>query len=143
PPAVREEPIQLEVRDSQMADVDDEQPEEQAPVPASRDDTGHEADEDDEELPSKRTRSKTRRESTHSPKATRSSAVPPSAEKAKSPETTGRRLRLRNRQRSNSRRVGTDEDEYQEDEGGASSDDSMSSRGRGSPAKRHTRSASE
>lgn len=101
-------------------------------------DDGHEADEDDDELPSKRIRnriivvSSSRRESTTSPRATRSGGgskdptVSPSAKRA---ATGGKRpVYPRTATRGTSRKAGeSDEDEYQVDEDGEESADDSSS----------------
>ncbi|KAI5801179.1 hypothetical protein EDC01DRAFT_628128 [Geopyxis carbonaria] len=135
--------IDLEVRDGQgdidaPHEADDEIEEIQAPPPAaqtmSRDDTGHEADEDDEDvMPTRRTRAKAaaiRRSVTSSPKSTRD---PMSTEKPKDIDTSAaRRLRHKSMRRANSH---SDEDEYREDDENGSSDDSMSSGHQNSPIK--------
>lgn len=113
-------------------------------------DAGHEADEDEDELPSKRTRTRSiggvggsgRRESTISPRATRSGdkerALSLSVDKrtAKgSPSKGGKRLgRLRKSTRGGSRKAGgeSDEDEYREDDDGSGEDMSSDA---GSPSK--------
>lgn len=109
-------------------------------------DAGHDADEDEDDLPSKRTRMRsiggsTRRGSTTSPRTTRSAAdkeraLTLSVEKVKeSPSKRGNRLgRLRKSARGGSRKAGgeSDEDEYREEDDG--SGEEMSS-DVGSPSK--------
>jgi len=135
-------PVDLEVRESQH-----DQPE-VVPVAGgagaamesiSRDDTGHEADEEEDDSPTRRTRARvgsSHQRSTASPKALRSAAEPTSAEKGKQPETAGpRRLQRRGKNAGGSRKGGSDDEDYHE-EGGEDehSDDSMSSGAR-SPIK--------
>ncbi|RPB10252.1 AAA-domain-containing protein [Morchella conica CCBAS932] len=104
-------------------------------------DAGHEADEDEDVLPSKRTRTRSiggsgLRDSTISPRTTRSAAdreraLTMSADKRShkdSPSKGGKRLgRLRKSTRGGSRKAGgeSDEDEYREEEG--SGDEELSS----------------
>jgi ATP-dependent 26S proteasome regulatory subunit len=132
-----------EIKDSQPEPVDKVVVEEEAPVaaaaePASRDDTGHEADEDEEDGPTKRTRTRTaasRAKSTPSPRTLRSSGGDPSsAEKGKAPEA--RHLNRRGKPvRGASRKAKSDDDEYEEVGEDEHSDDSLSSHGRRSPVK--------
>lgn len=110
-------------------------------------DAGHEADEDEDDLPSKRTRTRsagviTRRESTTSPRTTRSVTdkeriLPQNVDKThESPsKRVGRLGRLRKTTRGVSGKTGgvNDEDEYLEDDEG-SADEEMSS-DVGSPSK--------
>src|SRR5690606_5839593 len=109
--------VDLEVRESQH------EPSEAEPAAegASRDDTGHEADEEEEDGPTRRTRtrstaSRARSTVTVSPKATRSTADPASAEKPKDSTASKRLERLSRREKNDSRptsrKLGSDDEEY-------------------------------
>lgn len=137
---------EIPATDAIEADEDMDAPGEEESVQGDLD-AGHEADEDEDDLPSKRTRTRsigggTRRESTASPRTTRSAAdkeraLSLSADKLKeSPSKRANRLgRLRKSTRGDSRKAGgeSDGDEYREDEDEGSGEE-MSSDG-GSPSK--------
>lgn len=145
------EPVQIEVRDSQMEQQDEDEDEEQEEAPAatqnpvSRDDTGHDAD-DDDEGPIRRTRGagRSRRPEsiTSSPRALRSTVEPASAEKLRPPPPASGTRKLRRRNQTKTSRAASEDDDYHEDEDGGS-DDSMSSNQRGSPKKSAAASGSE
>ncbi|KAI5856965.1 putative AAA family ATPase [Tricharina praecox] len=104
----------------------------------SRDDTGHEADEDEDDGPTKRIRTRaatSRPVSTPSPRTLRSAGDPTSSvEKSKKPDSQPTRRLKRGAKRAGratSRKAGSeDEDYHEEGEEAEQSDDSMSSRTR-------------
>jgi hypothetical protein len=98
----------------------------------SRDDTGHEADEEEEEEggPTLRTRNRitVSRQLTSPAKESRDTG-PGSLDKSKDETMGTRRLERRGKiSRATSRKAGDDEDEYQEEGGAEESDDSMASK---------------
>ena len=140
-------PVHLEVRESQHDPSD--QPEPAGPAegraqsvgagaggdPASRDDTGHEADEDEDDGISTRRRTRVasaRQRSTgaSSPRPFRSTADPESAGKAKPPEARRLERRAKPKAAASRKAGGNSDDEDYHEEGGEEehSDDSMSSR---------------
>jgi len=103
----------------------------------SRDDTGHEADEDEDDGPTKRIRTRaaaSRPPSTPSPRALRSVGdAASSVERSKKPESPPiRRLKRGGKRagRAASRKAGSEDEDYNEEGEAEQSDDSISSRAR-------------
>jgi len=142
--ASNKQQLDLEVRESQVDQAEEDVTLEtigaaaEAVESVSRDDTGHEADEDEDDGPTKRIRTRaavSRPVSTPSPRALRSAGDPMSSvEKLNKPESPPtRRLKRGGRRtgRAASRKAGSDDEDYHEEgEEAEQSDDSMSSQAR-------------